>query len=73
MDRCDQIETCRFFQAAMNNMPTVAEMMKQRYCHGDFDTCARTSVLNELGSENVPVNLAPNDDQRAREIINAKS
>ena len=72
MDRCDKIETCKFFQAAMKEMPTVAEMMKQRYCHGDFDSCSRMTVFNELGREHVPANLAPNDPQRAREIIEAE-
>ena len=71
MKPCDQIETCRFFLSAMREMPTVAEMMKQRYCQGAFDTCARQLVLRKVGSEQVPINLAPNDTQRAREIIEA--
>jgi len=73
MERCNEIETCRFFEATMKEMPTVAEMMTQRYCHGDFNSCARKIVFHALGEGHVPVNLAPNDDQRAREIINAKS
>ena len=46
MERCDEIETCRFFEATMKEMPTVAEMMNQRYCHGDFNSCARKVVLH---------------------------
>ncbi len=72
MDRCDQIEDCSFFNVAMVEMPTVAEMMKQRYCHGDFESCARKIVFASLGTGKTPVSLAPNDHQRAREIIDAE-
>ena len=71
MDRCDQIETCKFFQAAMTEMPTAAEMMKKRCCHGDYQSCARKSVLERLGRDHVPASLAPNDHQRARNIVEA--
>jgi hypothetical protein len=69
MDRRDQIETCEFFNAAMTEMPTVAEMMKRQHCHRDHDSCARTTVLDRLGHERVPVDLAPNEHDRARQII----
>ena len=69
MAHCDEIDNCSFFRTAIMEMPTVAEMMKNRYCHGDFDACARKSVLNQLGKEHVPANLAPNDHDRAQKII----
>lgn len=53
----------------MNTMPTIAEMMKKKYCHGDFDSCARKVVFQTLGEGHTPVDLAPNDIQRANRII----
>ena len=73
MATCDQIETCRFFQEAMNTMPTIAEMMKKKYCNGDFDSCARKVVFLTLGKGHAPVDLAPNDIQRANRIIRDKT
>jgi hypothetical protein len=35
MDECDRIFTCAFFQHAMAEMPTVGELIKRRYWHGD--------------------------------------
>lgn len=69
MATCDQIDTCRFFKEAMVTMPTVAEMMKKKYCHGDFDACARKLVFRTLGEGHTPVDLAPNDLQRAEAIV----
>jgi len=50
-------------------MPTVAEMMKKRYCHGDYGSCARQLIFQSLGKGHAPVDLAPNDIQRAHRII----
>ena len=44
MERCDQISTCTFFKTAITEMPTVAEMMKKRYCYGDFDACVQQAA-----------------------------
>ena len=50
-------------------MPTVAEMMKDRYCYGDKHQCARVQVAREVGGHHVPPDLAPNEDERGRGII----
>jgi hypothetical protein len=73
MDRCDQIETRTFFRSAMNEMPTVAEMMMKRYRHGDLESCAGRTILHQLGREHVPEDHAPNNHQRAQKIIESES
>jgi hypothetical protein len=73
MTTCDQIDTFRFFKEAMVKMPTIAEMMKKKYCHDDFDSCARKVVFQNLGKGHAPVDLAPNDIQRANRIIRDKT
>ena len=50
-------------------MPTVAEMMKDRYCYGDKSRCSRVQVAREVGGHHVPPDLAPNENERGREII----
>lgn len=71
MVRCDQIEACGFFKVAMVEMPTVADMMKTRYCYGGFEDCAGKKVFKALGKGKTPANFAPNDLKRAKEIIDA--
>lgn len=57
----------------MVTMPTVAEMMKKKYCHGDDASCARKLVFQTLGKGHAPVDLAPNDLERAKKIIREKT
>ena len=49
MKKCSQIDSCRFFGEAMAKMPTIAEMMKKKYCYGEFESCARQLVFSTLG------------------------
>jgi uncharacterized membrane protein YkvA (DUF1232 family) len=73
MNRCDRLESCKFFQEAMTAMPAVADMMKKRYCYGDHESCARKMIFQALGKGYAPVDLAPNDVKRAQAIIDANS
>jgi len=72
MAKCEIIETCIFFNEKMSSMPTAAEMMKKNYCLGDNTKCARYMVFKALGREKVPVDLFPNQVERAESIINNK-
>ena len=69
MGECSELQGCRFFNETMHQMPTVGEMMKNRYCLGDFSACARYRTSKNLGSGSVPVDLAPNDHKRADKLI----
>jgi len=67
----ERVQTCPFFNDKMKNMPASAELMKDKYCRGDFASCARYMVLKALGKEKVPSDLFPNEAERARRIISA--
>jgi len=60
---------CPFFNDKMANMPTIAEMMKQDICKGDFSKCARYMVFKALVSEKVPEDLIPKQVDWVEEII----
>ncbi len=44
-------------------------MFKQRYCHTDSSECARHMVFKALGKKNVPLDLFPNQNEKAERII----
>ncbi len=69
MADCKLIETCIFFNDKMAEMPTMADMYKDRYCRDDFEGCARFAVFSAIGRENVPTDLYPNDMARAQSLI----
>ena len=69
MEPCSLTEGCIFFNDKMANMPSMADMYKKRYCKGDFAQCARFRVFSVQGRENVPVDLYPNDSDRADNIL----
>jgi len=56
----------------MANMPSTADMLKQMYCQKDFDKCARYMVVKAIGREKVPLDLFPNQTEKATTIIQAK-
>ncbi len=69
MSECPLLEACPFFAANLTDMPTTAEAMKQRFCHGAYEGCARYQVRHAVGKEAVPLNLYPDDLDRAQAII----
>lgn len=69
MANCVLIEKCIFFNDKMASMPTAANIMKKKYCLQDSSHCARFMVFSALGRENVPPDLFPNDESRAKTII----
>ena len=50
-------------------MPTVSGFLKKEFCNSDYTQCARFIVRNEVGVENVPIDMFPNEQKRAQEII----
>ncbi|RII25397.1 MAG: hypothetical protein CXR31_14490 [Geobacter sp.] len=69
MTDCELLKTCIFFNDKMQNMPSTAEVIKLRYCNGDYTDCARFTIFKAVGREKVPQDLFPNQIEKAREII----
>lgn len=69
---CDCLPSCPFFTGRMRNMPATAEVLRQRYCRGDWSSCARCIVAEALGRETVPADLFPHELDRARRLLDAR-
>jgi len=69
MAECDKLATCLFFSDRLEDMPEVAALLKEQYCHGDFHACARFRVEEKLGSTSVPASLLPEDATTADRIV----
>jgi hypothetical protein len=69
MADCECLAKCPFFNDKMANMPSMAEMMKNRYCRDDFTSCARYRVFKALGREAVPSDLFPNQPENAEQLL----
>lgn len=66
---CQCLAGCPFFHDRMKNMPTTAELLKQRFCRAEWSSCARCMVFLALGRGAVPADLFPDEVDRAREIL----
>ncbi|MDA3936844.1 MAG: hypothetical protein PF636_08315 [Actinomycetota bacterium] len=71
MADCECLGGCLFFDDRMAKMPSMAELYKRKYCQADNSDCARFMVFQVLGRDAVPVNLFPNDVDRATKILAA--
>ena len=69
MAQCECLGGCPFFNDKMANMPVAAELYRKKYCLGDPTECARHIVFKALGKPNVPVDLYPNQQDRARRLV----
>ena len=72
MADCECLARCPFFNDKMANMPAMSDLYKTRYCHGEFDGCARFMIFKERGREAVPADLFPNQADRARALLAVK-
>jgi len=68
MADCELLETCIFFNDQMAEMPSMSNIIKDRYCRGSNTQCARHIVFRVLGREAVPKDLYPSQVERADEI-----
>ena len=73
MEECEFITKCAFFSDRMKTLPTVAKMMKKRYCEGDKDECARYQLASTIGKNQVPSDLFPHQTDIANDIIKRES
>lgn len=67
MEKCEFFEKCPFFNDTMASMPSLAEMMKDKYCRDDFKSCARYQV--RITGKTAPPDLYPNQVVRVKEIL----
>ncbi len=68
MTVCELCDTCLFFNDKMPDMPAVANFLKDKYCRGNFETCARYRIYQEFGRCNVPSGLFPNEEELVSRI-----
>jgi len=69
MARCELARTCPFFNDQQTVAHQTAEQFKARYCKGSSSECARYQVFERLCRDDVPFDMAPNDQMWARKII----
>jgi hypothetical protein len=69
---CELLAGCLFFNDKMKDMPATSLIYKSQYCRTDKSSCARYMVYQALGRGQVPADLFPNDQDRARSIIAGK-
>ncbi len=67
MASCEKLQACPFFNDQLPNMPSVSGLLKETYCLGDKEACARYQVSSEKIA--VPRDLFPSDNARANKII----
>ena len=68
MARCRYTETCPFFTAGVGYSPGLFEAMRDRYCLGDSDDCARLLAITVVGRENVPAEMLPTDHETLKRL-----
>lgn len=69
MADCPGIAQCPFFNGRMSELPGLTNLYKHQYCQGNYETCARFIVKKAKGGEAVPMDLYPNQKERAQSII----
>ena len=70
MAQCELIEKCPFFNDLMqNDLSDVIDLMKEAYCRNNNSRCARHMVFETLGTSFVPLDLLPDEFEKAQQII----
>ncbi len=69
MAQCDWINECPFLYNKQILIEAMREIYMTRYCNGDYPACARYMVYKTLGGSKVPLNLFPNQRDRAKKIM----
>lgn len=69
MGHCPSLVGCPFYNDKMADKPAIANLYKRKYCEKDYVNCARWKVGSTLGKQAVPLDLFPNQHERAEEII----
>ena len=65
---CEKLSACSIFKSLGMN-PVTIELMENYYCLANHLDCARYKVIEALGVNNLPADLTPTQNDRARELI----
>ncbi len=63
------MQKCEFRPNCENNQ-IITRKLTENYCNGHFQKCTRYKIRTSLGDEYIPKSLSPDDEIRARDIIN---
>jgi hypothetical protein len=70
---CPYHEKCPMFgNQICTEFPPLSEKLKDQYCRGKFETCARKCVRETIGKEFVPQMMLPQQHDWARQILTDK-
>ena len=69
MRECDRLESCPFFNDRLGEITDSAALLKQQFCLGGYESCARYRVDAKLGSTSIPPDLLPGESARADRIV----
>jgi hypothetical protein len=59
MAKCEYSSSCSFLNKSLDDLSPASEYLKEKYCNGQFDDCARFRLSKSVGIENVSDNLSP--------------
>ena len=67
---CPYHEKCPMFgNQICVEFPPLTEKLKDQFCRGNFESCARKCVRETIGKEFVPIMMLPQQDSWARQIL----
>lgn len=69
MANCKILNICPFFNNKMGMEALAADFYKKKFCQGDYSSCARYTLYTTLSNNEVPLDLYPNELERAINII----
>jgi hypothetical protein len=69
MEHCEYLSTCPFFAETLPEMPSMAQFLKSVYCLHEPEKCARLMVRQAVGKGKVPLDLFPDEAEKAIKII----
>ena len=69
---CKYIETCPFLKAKeIAQFSSLVRYMKSNFCQRNFEACGRYRIAEELGPEQVPLLMMPDQTKWAQRILDA--
>jgi len=66
---CEFMDDCSFWRGKLDDLPHMADALREYFCQKDFKDCARHVVHKALGVDAVPGDLLPTDRISAEKII----
>ncbi|MEI7850741.1 MAG: hypothetical protein WCH86_02815 [Kiritimatiellales bacterium] len=64
---CELLDGCLFFNGLHES---AIDALKEVYCKGNPNICARRQVAMAVGREQIPLDLTPNHTHRVQAIVN---